>query len=390
MAKGGKDSAQRAPPGENKYKDIIGSFSTLGKHNDEEAAAILRKIASQVRPIMKKRGWFVGALKEFYPANHSLHGLNVNRGQQILLRLRHGGDEKSFYDFDHCLGTMLHELVHIVRGPHDAQFYKLLDELNKEYDGLLASGFKGDGFDAPGKRVGEGVSHDPPPHLARQKAVEAAQKRLRYNGWIGTAQSGQKLGGSSDLKSLERVYNPGQLAAMAAEKRAAQDRIWCGSDEHEHSGNDGAGEPVQASASSASLPAPARNPSPAADERDGDQGGKEKEEPARAKDRLQPKGAVEVISLDSDDEGAVYRPPPKPRPESGQQTGWSCAACTLRNPATKTRCDACDSLRPGLAATPANKPAPSLATGWYCPNCLAHNPDDRFRMCSACQFVRSM
>ena len=45
------------------------------------------------------------------------------------MRLRRPRDEASFYDYDFVLGTMLHELAHNIRGPHDAAFYKLLDEL---------------------------------------------------------------------------------------------------------------------------------------------------------------------------------------------------------------------------------------------------------------------
>jgi hypothetical protein len=33
--------------------------------------------------------------------------------------------------YEQVLDTMLHELAHISRGPHDAQFYKLWDELRK-------------------------------------------------------------------------------------------------------------------------------------------------------------------------------------------------------------------------------------------------------------------
>lgn len=40
--------------------------------------------------------------------------------------------------YESILGTMLHELAHIVRGPHDAVFYKLLDELKAECEELMA------------------------------------------------------------------------------------------------------------------------------------------------------------------------------------------------------------------------------------------------------------
>ena len=49
--------------------------------------------------------------------------------REIRVRLREPHDEAQFLAYDCVLGTMLHELAHTIRGPHDAQFYKLLDEL---------------------------------------------------------------------------------------------------------------------------------------------------------------------------------------------------------------------------------------------------------------------
>lgn len=283
---------------------------------------------------------------------------------------------------------MLHELCHIVRGPHDAQFYKLLDELNKEMDELIAKGFRGDGFEAPGRRVGEGVSHDVPPHVARQKALEAAQKRMRFNGWIGTEQSGQKLGGSGDLKSLERVLNPGQLAAMAAEKRAAQDRIWCGSDEHAADGtvdtDNGALEPSRPSSSSSSRAPPAQSANDGVRTERNAQPEERKSKPPRSG-----KGSTPVINLDSDEEdglssATLAKRLPKKRPPDGR---WACNVCTLESDETNLDCAACGTPRPGIP--PATQPKAQLI-GWYCPFCMAHNADDRFRMCGECGFLRQL
>lgn len=63
-----------------------------------------------------------------------LQGLNSGgdgqgNTQRILIRLRHASDETRFLDFNSVLGTMLHEMVHNIHGPHHAAFYKLLDEL---------------------------------------------------------------------------------------------------------------------------------------------------------------------------------------------------------------------------------------------------------------------
>jgi hypothetical protein len=46
------------------------------------------------------------------------------------LRLRESGSGGSFLSYDFILGTMLHELVHNVHGPHNATFYALLDKIN--------------------------------------------------------------------------------------------------------------------------------------------------------------------------------------------------------------------------------------------------------------------
>jgi hypothetical protein len=60
-----------------------------------------------------------------------LLGLNVNRGVEVKLRLRCAGRDHDFIPYNEVLDTMLHELCHNERGPHDEQFYKLWDELRK-------------------------------------------------------------------------------------------------------------------------------------------------------------------------------------------------------------------------------------------------------------------
>jgi hypothetical protein len=65
------------------------------------------------------------------PRNPTLLGLNVNRGVEVKLRLRRAGRDHDFIPYNEVLDTMLHELCHNERGPHDAQFYKLWDDLRK-------------------------------------------------------------------------------------------------------------------------------------------------------------------------------------------------------------------------------------------------------------------
>jgi WLM domain len=99
----------------------------------------------------------------------------------------------------------LTQLTHNVHGPHDDKFYKLLATLEEEYDALRRSGYAGEGFHSKGQRLGADVSHNLPPHLARAKALEAAEKRRRM---AGIMSGGRRLGGRVEALS------PRELAAQ--------------------------------------------------------------------------------------------------------------------------------------------------------------------------------
>ncbi|CAG8561070.1 7162_t:CDS:2 [Paraglomus occultum] len=105
--------------------DLVGSYKALTKYkNHGEAMNLLKRIASQVKPIMKSHSWRVGRLEEFNPVepglleqvyelpktiNYIKSGLNVDYGKIIKIRLRRPGNENSFIDFESLVGTMLHE-----------------------------------------------------------------------------------------------------------------------------------------------------------------------------------------------------------------------------------------------------------------------------------------
>ena len=101
-----------------------------------------------------------------------MEGLNTNSGEIINVRLRPASSVNSFYDFQLCMDTMLHELVHNVHGEHDKQFYALLEEVTKEWELLSSKGYKGEGFFSQGQRLGKGhVFYKP------SIAVSAADRR---------------------------------------------------------------------------------------------------------------------------------------------------------------------------------------------------------------------
>ncbi|KAK1662799.1 hypothetical protein QYE76_050958 [Lolium multiflorum] len=111
------------------------------KPDETSARAILDRVTKQVQPIMRRRKWCVQVLSEFSPKNPRLLVLNVNsgvevpghfsvggamacailNGVEVKLRLRPHGRDHDFVPYEKVLDTMLHELAHIARGPHDAQ-----------------------------------------------------------------------------------------------------------------------------------------------------------------------------------------------------------------------------------------------------------------------------
>ena len=74
--------------------------------------------------------WFPQVLMDHRNKALPIQGLNINRGAEVKLRLREFDSTGKFLPYEAVVGTMLHELCHNDIGPHNAQFYKLLDEIN--------------------------------------------------------------------------------------------------------------------------------------------------------------------------------------------------------------------------------------------------------------------
>lgn len=194
----------------------------LKKPREDEAREILEKVARQVQPIMRKRKWKVKILYEFCPSNPALLGLNVDGGAEVKLRLRRQNNEWDFFPYEQILDTMLHELCHNEFGPHNPDFYNLLEEIRKECEELMAKGITGSGggFDLPGRRLG-GFSRQPPLSSLRQKALSAAENRVQRGTLLPSGP--KRVGGDSSMRA---ALSPIQAAAMAAERRLHDD-LWC-------------------------------------------------------------------------------------------------------------------------------------------------------------------
>lgn len=179
---------------------------------EQEALHMLRKVASVVKPMMRKRGWKVGTLAEFLPDEPQLLGeynfagfkghvliflgLNINRTERILIRLRYHHDSRQFLPQEQVTDTLLHELSHIVWGPHDHNFNNLWNELRDEHQSLLAKGYTGEGFLSAGHKLGG--KRIPLDEMRRQARI-AAEKRATTNANSG----GHRLGGSRTARGVD-------------------------------------------------------------------------------------------------------------------------------------------------------------------------------------------
>ncbi|TWU73934.1 hypothetical protein ED733_004429 [Metarhizium rileyi] len=191
---------------------LVGSFVPLAtEQHASDALFILKRIASQVKPSMRARGWTVGQLAEFYPSKETLLGRNINRGETIFLRLRSVEDKNQFLPYEDVLDAMLHELAHMVHVSHDQMFQALWDQLRDECQGLMMKGYTGEGFLEQGRRLG-GASM---PHQEAHHAAREAERR-RTSASLGM-EPGQRLGGRSPWPGQDIRH----IMASAAESRNA-------------------------------------------------------------------------------------------------------------------------------------------------------------------------
>ncbi|KAF8514555.1 WLM domain-containing protein [Hysterangium stoloniferum] len=344
---------------------LVKSFTHLkGRPDEEKALALLQRIASLVKPIMRKHGWTLPLLAEFFPENDSL--VDVNGGEKILIRLRPAWAPDTFYDEEDLVRTMLHELTHNVHGPHDSKFYEFLSNLEQEYDTLKRSGYAGEGFHSVGKRVGTGVSHDLPPHLARLKALEAAEKRRKLS---GVMTGGGRLGG----KQSGRYKTPREMAAEAAERRAKDEKS-CGSGhaiEAEIEARRAAEDSVIHIIDIDALPDPPhqnnRDPSPEI----------VLIKPPLRTEEASASGPSKILaSASTTGLNGLLSSPNKPAVVLSNNE-WSCNVCTLVNAPLALQCVVCLSPRPA-----------DQSAGWTCLSCGEQGMPHDFWTCSYCGWVK--
>jgi hypothetical protein len=204
---------------------------------------LLTRIHNEFYPIVERRGYKVLSLSEMCCCGDGLDydeskkrkrklrkaGLNVlgynvthpNRTHTIHLRLRDVRNHDRLFSYEEVAGTMAHELAHCLHGPHDAKFYKLMDEIQEQHAVFMVRGIVAD-------KSGFPINSDQAYTLGGSEhgngsALKAAQqRRQQQTKWM--PQGPQKLGGDSDFR---RWLAPGEAAGMAAEARRQRDEMWC-------------------------------------------------------------------------------------------------------------------------------------------------------------------
>ncbi|KAI3406722.2 KRE5 [Candida oxycetoniae] len=135
----------------------VGKIGSLTRYPDREYAnSLLHDAVKALAPVIHEYGFKVGLLCEMFPKSPNLLGLNINKGQKIMLRLRYHHNDKSFLPMCDIIGTLLHELTHNVHGPHNKLFYDYLAELEKKYYELQVGNVMRSGYRCEENVLGRG------------------------------------------------------------------------------------------------------------------------------------------------------------------------------------------------------------------------------------------
>ncbi|CAG9463462.1 unnamed protein product [Pedinophyceae sp. YPF-701] len=169
-----------------------------------EAERLLRSLARDpgIVGVMRTRGWRVGKLTEMPPEGFvgispvCVLGLNINKGQEIQLRLR-TDDLKGFRKREVLIEVLVHELAHIVFSEHDGNFKALNSELLREVRAIHGGAARVGAGAGTLQRALDALEADVPPSWQTVAAAESG-KKLKD---IGAAGGPKRRSADSSLDS---------------------------------------------------------------------------------------------------------------------------------------------------------------------------------------------
>jgi hypothetical protein len=367
-------------------------------------------------------------------------GLNVNHGQSIFVRLRLPSNPESFLPFEQCLDTLLHELAHIVQGPHDERFHRLWNELRDEWMELQIKGYTGEGFIGQGHQLGgNNIPRDELRRMARNQARQDREHSKKHGNRVGGSRPTNHIRDATAIAAIQRngISNTSCATGTKAAEKAMEDAMLNGfrSKEEMDEANELAiqeaafqlmemEEAIILQKESNLIPPSTSSSTP---------------EPSRSHDGLtwDPQNGLQLALSGIPTEQWESFPLQSPRSESAppvpygtrpdvdqygrplsrlvleaeakksrkQQAGpdrnkrdrqpsnarqkeqWDCNTCTLINPATSSHCEACDQEKPKQVsvAQPSRVipvSVPELG-GWTCNNCSSWT-ENQWWTCSYC------
>lgn len=188
--------------------------------NQDQARDILTTLANDpgILACMALHKWKVGSLAELYPEGKvgesavCVMGLNKNKGQQILLRIR-TDDLHGFRKILHIRKVLYHELAHNVHSAHDGDFFQLNRLVEKECTELDWT--KGAGLSSVGNTGAAGS-------LANSSLYTAGTYRL------GGADENTISTADTDRASMRELAARAALMRLTAEEEEIQQNCGCG------------------------------------------------------------------------------------------------------------------------------------------------------------------
>ena len=322
----------------------VGEIRVLDLPEKKKAEELLKEVCRWAEPLMKDHNWFVPLVEEMNFGNPNVGGMNHNGGQKIQIRLRHPKDLNSFYHFEHCMAVMTHELSHNAHMNHSAEFYKLMETLQDEYEKNRSKGRQGSGFgfDAKGYKLSS-EKHNPASLVeVKKKAAEAAEKRLRLQSLMGKSEilGGKKVSGKSEaeivrLATLRRMTD---VCGVGGEEKHAKEEEKDG--EKEEKSNDNSEKRLFIDLVEE----------------------EEKEEKDRKKSK---KNEEEKPKSKGNDFGK--------NENIERRKEWNCKACTFLNSVENVICSVCETERDGW---------------WKCTRC-SHCNNSLFK-CLCCEMERKI
>ncbi|KIM33246.1 hypothetical protein M408DRAFT_326031 [Serendipita vermifera MAFF 305830] len=141
----------------NPHVSFITPLKTGDEGTESVALGILKALAAQVRPIMKKHGLEITSFEE-YEHNSVFLGRNWNNGEVVEIVLRRG--DGSFYSTPHLINVLCHEMSHILHMNHGPSFWLYYHELKREVQALQRANYFGDGFWSSGRVLKDGTEED--------------------------------------------------------------------------------------------------------------------------------------------------------------------------------------------------------------------------------------